>query len=152
MAYTQMRTQAEQDVRGAMLLEKIADLENVEITDAEVTEEIERMAQYYRTTPEEIRASLAQQGGDANISNSLRTRKAVEALFSNAKITDGEWIDENQPQVSPETKESQEDSVENAEENVKDKKPKAAKKKAEGKETTKKTESKEPKKKAAKKE
>ena len=74
MAYNQMRGQAERDVRGAMLLEKIAELENVEVTTDEVNEEIQQMANYYRTTPEEIRASLAQQqGGEENIANSLRT-------------------------------------------------------------------------------
>ena len=134
MAYNQMRTQAEQDVRGALLLEKVADLENVEISDAEVSEEIERMAQYYRTTPDEIRNSLAQQGGEANIANSLRTRKAVEALANNAKITDGEWIDENQPQTPTPENESQENSEEEPEEKVKEKKPKVAKKKTAKKE------------------
>lgn len=100
MLYSQMRGQAEQDVRGAMLLEKVAELENVEVSDEEIAEEIERMAEYYRTTPEEIRASLAkQQGAEQNIANSLRTRKSIEALVANAKVTDGEWIDENQPQV-----------------------------------------------------
>lgn len=96
MAYTQMRAQAERDVKGALLLEKIADSERVEITDEEITEEIKRMAQQYGVSPEEIRTSLNQQGGEANIASSLRTRKAVEALVNNAKITDGEWIDETQ--------------------------------------------------------
>jgi len=136
MAYTQMQGQAERDVRGAILLEKVAELENVEISDEELNEEIERMAQYYRTTPEEIRNSLNQhQGGEANIANSLRTRKAVQALVDHSKITDGEWIDENQPNVEAENKD--------AEKPKKEKKPKAEKKKAEVKE---------PKKKAAKKE
>ncbi|MDQ3713657.1 MAG: trigger factor [Acidobacteriota bacterium] len=135
MAYTQMQSQAENDVRGAILLEKVAELENVEVSDEELNEEIERMAQYYRTTPEEIRNSLSQQqGGEANIANSLRTRKAVQALFDRAKITDGEWIDENQPAVESEDRE--------AEKPKKEKKSKAENKKAEVKE---------PKKKAAKK-
>ena len=101
MAYNQMQSQAERDVRGAMLLEKIAELENVEVTTEEVDAEIQQMANYYRTTPEEIRASLAQQqGGEENIANNLRTRKSVEALVNNAKVTDGEWIDETQPQLT----------------------------------------------------
>ncbi len=109
MAYNQMRGQAERDVRGAMLLEKIAELENVEVSDEEINEEIEQMANYYRTTPEEIRDSLAQQqGGEANIANSLRTRKAVEALVENAKITDGEWIDETAAAEMPEMKSEEE--------------------------------------------
>lgn len=109
MLYTQMQAQAERDVRGAMLLEKVAELENVEISPEEINEEIERMARHYRTTSEEIRASLnQQQGGEANIANSLRTRKAVEALVTNAKITDGEWIDPNQPTGVAEGNETQE--------------------------------------------
>ncbi|MCA1638914.1 MAG: hypothetical protein LC768_11385 [Acidobacteria bacterium] len=143
MAYNQMRTQAENDVRGAMLLERVAELENVEISDAEVAEEIERMAQYYRVTPEEIRNSLAQQGGEANISNSLRTRKAVEALVNNAKIIEGEWIDENQTETRTEENNSKESSASKSDEKVKEKKPKVAKKKVESKETTKKAAKKE---------
>ena len=115
MAYTQMRTQAERDVKGALLLEKVADSENVEITDEEITEEINRMAQMYRVTPEEIRASLKQQGGEANIASSLRTRKAVEALVENAKITEGEWIDESQQLKSTESADEETKREESAE-------------------------------------
>ena len=109
MAYNQMQTQAERDVRGAMLLEKVAELENVEVSDEEVASEIQQMADYYRATPEEIRASLAQQqGGEENIKNNLRTRKAIEALITHAKVTEGEWIDENAaPSVEAETAEGE---------------------------------------------
>lgn len=90
MAYEQMKKQAEFDVRGAMLLEKIAELENIEVSEAEVSEEIRRMADYYGRTPEEIRM---QKGIESSISNTLRTRKAVEAVFEKANVSDGEWID-----------------------------------------------------------
>ena len=96
MAYNQMRSQAEKDVRGAMLLERIAEMEKIEISDEEVNEELMRIAEHYRVSPDEVRASLAQQGGDANIVNNLRTRKAVEAIVNHAKISDEEWVDENQ--------------------------------------------------------
>ena len=121
MAYNQMRTQAERDVRGAMLLEKVAELENVEVTDSEVDEEIQKMADYYRATPEDIRASLGkQQGGEENIRNNLRTRKAIEALINNANVTEGEWIDENIAQTGTAQAEEAQSEVENevkAEEN-----------------------------------
>jgi trigger factor len=52
MAFGQMRTQAERDVRGAMLLDKIAEAEKVEVSQEEIDEEIGKMAEYYRTTPE----------------------------------------------------------------------------------------------------
>lgn len=104
--YEQMRGQAERDVRGAVLLEKIAEIEKIEVKPEEVVEEIEKMAAYYRATPEQIRASLAQQGGENNIADRMRSRKAVEKLLDKAKITDAEWVDENQqPQVEAETEE-----------------------------------------------
>ena len=95
MAFHQMRTQAERDVRGAMLLEKIGEAEKVEVSSTEIDEEIGKMAEYYRSTPDEIRDSLSKQGGPGVIENNLRTRKSIEALIAHAKITDGPWVDDN---------------------------------------------------------
>ena len=95
MAYGNMRTQAERDVRGAMLLEKVAEIEKVDVPQAEVDEEITKMAEHYRVTAEEIRESLEKQGGGIDsIRNNLRTRKSIEAVIAKAKVTNGEWIDE----------------------------------------------------------
>ncbi len=94
MAYGNMRTQAERDVRGAMLLDEVAEMEKIGITDAEVDEEIGKLAEYYRTPLEEVRQSLEKEGGIDNIRNNLKTRKSIEAVIANAKVTDGEWIDE----------------------------------------------------------
>ncbi len=73
MAFNQMQTQAERDVRGAMLLEKIAEAENVSVSKEEVDEEIGKMAEYYRTTSDEVRESLEQQGGEAILSRIILT-------------------------------------------------------------------------------
>ncbi|HUF04128.1 MAG TPA: trigger factor [Aridibacter sp.] len=100
MTYHQMRGQAERDVRGAMLLEKVAEMEKVEISKDDVNSEIETMASYYQVPVEQIRASIAQQGGPSVIENNLRTRRAVEAMVGKAKIKDGEWIDERNPEAS----------------------------------------------------
>jgi trigger factor len=105
MAFHQMQTQAERDVRGAMLLEKIAEAEKVTVSKEEVDEEIAKMAEYYRATPEELRKSLEQQGGEGTIQNNLRTRKSIEALIAKATVTDGEWIDEKAAEAASETKE-----------------------------------------------
>lgn len=105
MAFHQMQTQAERDVRGAMLLEKIADAEKVTVSKEEVDEEIGKMAEYYRATPEELRKSLEQQGGEGTIQNNLRTRKSIEALMAKAKVTDGEWIDEKAAEAVSESAE-----------------------------------------------
>ena len=95
MAYGNMRQQAERDVRGAMLLDKVAEIEKVEVPQAEVDEEIDKMAEYYRVPPEEIRTSLEKQGGGVeNIRNNLKTRKTIEAVIATAKVAKGEWVDE----------------------------------------------------------
>jgi len=103
MALHQMRTQAERDVRGAMLLEKIGEAENVDVSEDEVDEEISRMAQYYGSSPEEINGSLAKQGGAGVIENNLRTRKSIEALVSHAKVTDGPWVDDKTEEATDKT-------------------------------------------------
>lgn len=134
MAYGQMRTQAERDVRGAMLLEKIAELEKIEVTDAEIDEEIGKMAEYYRVTSEEVRKSLDDQDGSSNIANNLRTRKAIEALVAKAQIEEGDWVDESQgkPVVEEEGRtakkaEKKKPKSDEAETAKKEKKKKAAK-------------------------
>jgi len=107
MAYGNMRNQAERDVRGAMLLEKVAEIEKVDVKDAEVDEEIQKMADYYRASTDEIRESLEKQGGGIeNIRSNLQTRKAIEAVVVKAKITNGEWIDESlaQPEAAEKPK------------------------------------------------
>jgi len=129
MAYENMRGQAEKDVRGAMLLEKIAELEGVDITGDEIAEEIDRIAQYYGVPPEQVRASLSQQGSENNIADRLRSRKAVEALVEKAKVSEGEWIDESQAEPETET-ETETETV--AEEKSEAKPKKASKKKADG--------------------
>jgi len=95
MAYQNMRQQAERDVRGALLLDKIADAEKLEVSDGEVDDEITKMAEFYRSTPEEVRESIEKQGDSTDgIRNNLKTRKSIEAIIAKAKVTDGEWIDE----------------------------------------------------------
>ena len=95
MAYHQMRTQAERDVRGALLLDKIALAENVQVSKEEVDEEVSKLAEYYRASAEEVRDSIEKQGGIGSIENNLKTRKSIEVLVAKAKVSDGPWIDES---------------------------------------------------------
>lgn len=86
-----MRERATNDLRTSMLLERVADDENLEASDDEVTAEIEMIAAATRQTPEDVRAYLAQQGGESNMAERLRNRKALDFVIANAQITDGEW-------------------------------------------------------------
>ncbi len=108
MAYHNMRTQAERDVRGAMLLDKVAEIEKVEVADAEVDDEIGKIAEHYRSSADEVRQSIEKQGGGIdNIRNNLKTRKAIEAVVAKAKVTDGEWLDEDVAKAEEKPKKSQ---------------------------------------------
>ncbi|MBK9156127.1 MAG: trigger factor [Chloracidobacterium sp.] len=93
-AFEQMKVQAERDVRGAILLEKIAEEEKVDVTQAEFDDEIVKLAEQYRMSPEEFREMLQKQGGENVVWNNLRTRKSIEALVAKAKVVDKEWAEE----------------------------------------------------------
>jgi trigger factor len=127
MAYQNMLPQAENDVRGALLLEKVAEIENIEVSQEEINEEIEKMATYYRITAEEIRTALQNQGGEQGIADRLRSRKSVEAVYSKAKITDGEWIDESQIATDEPEPVKEEKPKKTKAKAVKEEKPKAKK-------------------------
>ena len=127
-----MRTQAERDVRGAMLLEKIGEIEKVDISDEEIEAEIGQMAEYYRTDPTEVRKNFEENKGLEQVRNNLKTQKAIEALISKAKITEGDWVDETagEPNVEQENaKKPKKTAKPKAKAEPRSEKPKAAKKK-----------------------
>ena len=92
----EMKTQAADDVRGSMLLETIAERENLVVTDEEVEEEINRIAMASRQSPEQVRAALTKQGGTTSIADRLRNRKALDLIIENARLTDEEWREEEE--------------------------------------------------------
>lgn len=96
-----LRAQAEQDLRGSLLLEQIADAEGIEPTDEEINQEIESVAAATRQTPEQVRAVLTKQGGERSIADRLRHRKALALLVEHAKVTDEEWREDEPPQAAP---------------------------------------------------
>jgi trigger factor len=90
----QLKTQAEFDVRGSMLLEMIADREKIEASEEEIEAEINSIAAGSRQTPEQVRAALTKQGGTTSIADRLRNRKAIDLIVENARVTDEEWREE----------------------------------------------------------
>jgi trigger factor len=95
----EMRSEAANDVRGSMLLEHIADRENLSVTDEEIDEEINRIAEASRQAPEQVRAALTKQGGTTSIAGRLRNRKALDLLIETARVTDEEWREEEETQA-----------------------------------------------------
>ena len=81
------------DVRATMLMESIAEAENITVSNEEVEEEIEAMAQMSRQPKEQVRAALTKHGGERSIAHRLRNRKALDLLVEHANITEAEWTE-----------------------------------------------------------
>jgi trigger factor len=100
-AREELRPQAEDDVRATMLMEKIAEAENITISNEEIEEEIESIASAARQTKEQVRAALTKNGGERSIAHRLRNRKALDHLVENARITDAEWTEPKEEDDAP---------------------------------------------------
>ena len=90
-AREEVRGQAEGDVRASMLLEQIAEAENITVSDEEVEAEFEAIATASQQPLEQVRAALTKDGGERSIAHRLRNRKALDLLIENARVTDAEW-------------------------------------------------------------
>ncbi len=75
------REQALNDVKSSLLLERIADLEKIEVSDDEVKHEIEALARQSKQTAEAVQARLTQDGGLDRIRNRIRSEKTLEFLY-----------------------------------------------------------------------
>ena len=76
------RDAAVREVRASLLLEKIADAEKLEVSDAEVNQEIDSLAKQMQQTPESVRARLTRDGALDRIRNRIRNEKALDFLYS----------------------------------------------------------------------
>ena len=89
-----LKDQARYELRSSLLLEKIADEETIEVSDQEIEDEINAIADASRQTPEQVRSVLTKQGGERSIAPRLRNRKALDFLVANANVTDANWEEE----------------------------------------------------------
>jgi trigger factor len=78
----QMKEEAEKRVKFNLTLEAIALAENIEASEEDVNAELEKMAQMYNMTVENIKAAL---GGVDGIKSDLKLNKAVDFLVENKK-------------------------------------------------------------------
>ncbi len=93
-AREELQVQAEQDVRGSLLLERIAEEEKIEVSNEEIETEIQAIASSSQRPIEQVRSVLTKEGGERSIANRLRNRKALDLLVENAQVTDEEWREE----------------------------------------------------------
>lgn len=76
------RDAAKKEVQVALLLEKIADKENVTVTDDDVDKEIHILAAQSQQPVDAVRARLIKEGAIDRIKNRIRTDKTLELLYS----------------------------------------------------------------------
>ncbi len=81
----QMRNDAEIRVKTALVLEEVAKLENVEVTEADIEAELTRIAEAQKTDIEEVRKVFQRDEYDY-LKTTLTTKKTVDLLVENAKL------------------------------------------------------------------
>jgi trigger factor len=75
------REQALQDVKSSLLLDRVAELEKIEVDEEELNREIASVAKQSKQTPEAVRARLTQDGGLDRIRNRIRSEKTLNFLY-----------------------------------------------------------------------
>ncbi|MGA3089738.1 MAG: trigger factor [Terriglobales bacterium] len=75
------REQAIHDVKAALLLERVAEEENVEVSDDELNQELESLARQAKQTSEAVRARLTRDGGLDRIRTRIRNEKTLDFLY-----------------------------------------------------------------------
>ncbi len=83
---TDMRPEVEREVRGMLILQKIADAEGLEVTEEEIDEAVCELAAGSNETPAALKTRLTQQGRLARLQSSRRNQKALDFLYRNAKV------------------------------------------------------------------
>jgi trigger factor len=78
------RDAAKREVQVALLLEKIAEKENMQVTDEDVEKEIQIVAAQSQQPADVVRARLQKEGAIDRIKNKLRTDKAMDFLYERA--------------------------------------------------------------------
>jgi trigger factor len=75
------REQAVQEVKASLLLDRVAEKENISVTDEEIDREVAALAEQSKQTPENIRARLTRDGALDRIRNRIRNEKTLDFLY-----------------------------------------------------------------------
>ena len=78
------REAARREVQASLLLDKIADLETVEVSDEDLDKEIASLAQQMQQTVEAVRKRMDENGSVDRIRARMRNDKTLEMLYSRA--------------------------------------------------------------------
>ena len=82
----QQREKAVLDVKRSILLERIAEKEQLTVSDEELEEELARIARGADQPIEAVRSRLTREGGEARIKNTIRNRKCLDLILRLASV------------------------------------------------------------------
>ena len=80
------RPEAEKEVRGSLILERVAEAEGIEVTEEEVDELVRATAEERHEPPAALKTRLTREGTLDRVKSSRRSQKALEFIYRNAKI------------------------------------------------------------------
>ena len=80
------RRQATRDVKGSLILEYIADKEDLSVTDEEIDAEIEKIANETKRPKEKVREVLGRDSGLSRLRGQIRNKKTLDFVQSHAHI------------------------------------------------------------------
>jgi trigger factor len=80
------RERAQREVRGSFILDRIAELEKIEVSEEEIDSEVEQLAARTRQTMEALKARLTKENALDSIKEQIRNRKALDFVISSAEI------------------------------------------------------------------
>jgi trigger factor len=86
----EMRAEAEEEARGSILVQAIAEREGITVTDADLQKRIAELAVSRNENPKQLRAELEKDNRIHQVENQIREQKALDMLIAQAKITDEE--------------------------------------------------------------
>ena len=81
-----LRAEAEQEVRSALILEKVADAEKLEVSEEELDDSLRDLAADGRETAAELKTRLTREGRLDKLRSSRRNQKALDFIYQHARI------------------------------------------------------------------
>lgn len=93
----QMEGDAEKRVRNNLVLEQIAKEENILVSEEEIEQELDSMADLYKRSKDEIKSILSANGSLGSLREEIQLRKTVEFLVANSKEVEAPAEEASEP-------------------------------------------------------
>ena len=82
----EQRASAEAAVKATLLLDRLAQQESIEVTEEEVSAELQKASEVLEKSPEALRAQMMKDGSLERLTGRLRREKAVDFIKQHAKL------------------------------------------------------------------